>query len=189
MNRKHVVAITVLAVICCAPAKPAQAQNLPPFSPAGGMVTGVPFYVGIKGTAAQNTFKSEVKPPLPRTGTIAGIRFSYQATLQVAQAGLPAGRRQYSPITFTKVWGPSSPQFVTALATNETLTKVTFEFAHQTITLTNAHVSSIKRYVGVPMGNEAADTRELEDISFTFQKIEIVDQVGGTAMDDWMATN
>jgi len=37
------------------------------------------------------------------------------------------------------------------------------------------------------MGNEAPDPRELEDVSFTFQKIDITDANGAAISDNWLA--
>jgi type VI secretion system secreted protein Hcp len=108
---------------------------------------------------------------------------------------MPSGKRQYSAITFTKLWGPSSPQMIQACTTNESLT-VTFEFVkasqgkeivYQTIKLTGATISSVRRYIDVSVGSEPPDPRELEDISFTFQKIDIIDANGAAATDDWAA--
>jgi type VI secretion system Hcp family effector len=80
----------------------------------------------------------------------------------------------------------------------EELSTVTFEFVHtnpngqemvyQTIMLTNATVSSVRRYIGISTGSEPPDARPLEDVSLTFQKIEVQDSVGKTMfVDDWMA--
>jgi type VI secretion system secreted protein Hcp len=187
MKSKLVVAVAVLAGLCFAVANPAQIKAPASLAVGGAVIPTNAFYVSVKG-AKQSAFKAEVKAPPPLTGTIEGIKFSYQESMSVGTTGLATGRRQYSPITFTKVWGPSSPEFATALTNNENLLTVTFEFSHQKITLTNAHVSSIRRYIGVPMANEAPDTRELEDISITFQKIEMDDQAGATTTDDWSST-
>lgn len=144
------------------------------------------FYVSIKGKV-QGQFKAETPATPQHTGTIAGIRFSYQLATPVAPAtGLPVGKRQYSPITFTKMWGPSSPQILQTCSTNESVT-VTFEFDHQKITLTNATISSVRRYIAVPSGNDPPDPRELEDVSITFQSINLADATGTTTMDSWLA--
>jgi type VI secretion system secreted protein Hcp len=135
------------------------------------------------------------RPEAPHGG-IDGIRFSSQATSPRDSAtGLPSGKRQYSPITFTKAWGPASPQILAALANNEVLSTVTFEFyrtgadakqfLYQTVVLTNATVSSVRRYLDSPNGAEPPDPRALEDVSLTFQKIELKDASGSVALDDW----
>ena len=84
------------------------------------------------------------------------------------------------------------PQFLQATATNEQLTKVVMEFwdtdplkggsprPHFVVTLTNASGAEVKQR----LGNDLLT----EDISFTFQKIEVEDRIGKTIfMDDWAA--
>jgi len=195
MKPKHTVAALVLAFGCLIILRSAQgqgpvvlAQNPTPLA-VGGQIQPVPagtFYVNLKGKV-QGEFKAETPATPQHTGTIIGIRFSYQLSSPVAAStGLVAGKRQYSPITFTKVWGPSSPQILQACSTNEALT-VTFEFDHQKMTLTNATVSSVRRYIAVPAGNDPPDPRELEDISITFQTINVADAAGATTVDSWLA--
>jgi type VI secretion system Hcp family effector len=83
--------------------------------------------------------------------------------------------------------------------TNELLRSVVIEFVRtnrngeeyvfQIIRLTNATIASIRQYANVPNPGEplaATGTHELEDISFVFQKIEIINNDGKTmAMDEW----
>jgi type VI secretion system secreted protein Hcp len=99
----------------------------------------------------------------------------------------------------TKEWGAASPQIFQAIATNESLPLVEFEFLRtdprgletviETVTLTNATVSGFKQYIGFPDPGEQPSNRQLEDVSFTFQKIEITSTEGKTtAVDDWSAT-
>jgi type VI protein secretion system component Hcp len=53
-----------------------------------------------------------------------------------------------------------------------------------TVKLSNAFVSEIKQYTDVVNGLAVV----LEDVSFTFQRIEVEDPATKTmAMDDWMA--
>jgi type VI secretion system secreted protein Hcp len=196
MKRTLLGVFVALAVLTLAPVKPILAQ-----APTAAAQSH-PFYVTVKGQT-QGIFKADVvRVPLVKLAEaqIEGIKFSMQITSpRDAASGLPTGKRQYSPITFTKLWGPSSPQFLLALSRNEVLTSVTFQFlkamptgqevVFQVITLTNATVSSVRRYIGLAGANEAPDTRELEDISFTFQKIEVTDKAAGgaTFADDWTA--
>jgi type VI secretion system secreted protein Hcp len=104
--------------------------------------------------------------------------------------GLPSGKRQHKPVVISKEWGPSMPQFLAAIANNEQLTKVTLEFwdtdpakgggqrLHFVVTLTNANVSEVRQRL--------ANDLLTEDLSFTFQKIEVADKVGNTIFtDDW----
>lgn len=103
-------------------------------------------------------------------------------------SGLPTGRRQHTPIVITKEVGASSPQFFNAVATNETLSKVVITFSQTqkdgrevnffVVTLTNATAADFKEYT--------SGSTFLEDISFTYQKIEISDLIAKTsALDDW----
>jgi len=162
------------------------------------------FYVTIKGTT-QGKFKGESS----REGhkeKIAGLKFGYELkSPRDIATGQASGKRQHNPVSFTKEWGPSSPMIFQACATNEVLTDVLFEFIktdpngkeviYHKIKLTNATVANIKQYTG---GGDASassakttatyDTHELEDVSMTFQKIEIENVPGKTeAGDDWKA--
>ena len=113
-------------------------------------------------------------------------------------SGQASGRRQYAPIVVTKEWGAASPQIMSAATSNEVLQQVEFEFVRtnaqgmeyvfQTVTLTNATISAFKEYIGFPDAGEPPNPHPLEDVSFTFQKIEITNNDGKTtAVDDWSA--
>lgn len=112
--------------------------------------------------------------------------------------GQASGKRQYAPIVVTKDWGAASPQIFQAIATNEALPLVEFEFlkvnaqgtefVFETVTLTNASISAFKQYIGFPDAGEQSSPHSLEDVSFTFQKIEVTNTEGKTtATDDWSA--
>jgi type VI secretion system secreted protein Hcp len=187
MKLKHSVVLTTLAVVWLAPPQAARAQQHRGAEAA--------FFVTI---VTQGGIKlSEETPRGGKQGKIEGIKFFYQlSSPRDVATGQATGRRQHSPITFTKEWGTASPQLVQAAVTNEALRSVTFEFVktnpngqeiiYETITLTNATVASIKRYIATPTGSEQPDPRALEDVSLTFQKIEIKNTVAGTAsMDTW----
>ena len=113
-----------------------------------------------------------------------------------ASSGQATGRRQWSPIVVTKEWGAASPQILSAASTNEVLPLVEFEFLRsgptgveqvfQTVTLTNATISTFKQYIGFPDAGEQSNPHPLEDVSFTFQKIEVTNNEGRTAAsDEW----
>lgn len=115
-----------------------------------------------------------------------------------ASSGQATGRRQWAPIVVTKEWGAASPQILSAASTNEVLPLVEFEFLRsnpqgmesvfETVTLTNATISAFKQYVGFPDAGEPPNPHPLEDVSFTFQKIEVTNSEGKTtAVDDWSA--
>ncbi len=98
------------------------------------------------------------------------------------QTGLPTGRRVHSPLTVTMPWGPATPLFLGALASNENLIAVTVNLLGNgatvaTIKLTNASVASY------------AEAGERVTFSFAYQKIEWTWLDGGiTAMDDWQTS-
>ena len=100
----------------------------------------------------------------------------------------------------TKEWNAASPQILTAAASNEVLTLVEFEFTKtgpsgqqtvfESVTLTNATISAAKQYMGFPDAGEPPNPHELEDVSFTFQKIEVTNHEGKTTfVDDWGVIN
>lgn len=147
------------------------------------------FFVTIEGKSGpikgESTQKGHEK-------SIVGNAFSYsvRAPRDLA-SGMASGKRQHGPVTFTKEWGAASPQLFQALVTNEVLKTVLFEFmqsaptgeqqVYQTVTLTNASLSSLTR-----RASGANEPHELEDIGMTFQKIEIEDKIGhASASDDW----
>jgi type VI secretion system secreted protein Hcp len=153
------------------------------------------FYMSIEGTK-QGKFKGEST----RKGSffenkVPGLRFQYEVTSpRVAATGQASGKRQHGAIVITKEWGAATPQIFQALVTNEVIKSVVIEFYHtdpngqpylfQTIRLTNATISNIKQYTGVV--DSSTSTHELEDVSFTFQRIEITNVIGKTmASDDW----
>jgi type VI secretion system secreted protein Hcp len=133
-------------------------------------------------------------------GRIPGVGLEYEANApRDPFSGQASGKRQHKPVVFTKEWGISSPQFYSALFTNEVLKSVVFEFigttsrgeeVDHTIKLTNAAISGVRQYVhNGPSGGPAVDTRELQEVTFTFQKIEIESETGKTtATDEWQTS-
>ncbi|HKA11260.1 MAG TPA: type VI secretion system tube protein TssD [Candidatus Dormibacteraeota bacterium] len=161
-----------------------------------GHSPGVPgdyvFYVSIQG-AKQGKFKGEGAHA--HKNVIPAHSFSYEViSPRDVATGQATGKRQHSPVTISKEWGAASPQLFQAAVTNEPLQSVLFEFpvtdargvevVHHTIKLTNASVASYKMYTAEHA--TSGHTFELEDVSFTFQKIQIEDLAGKTAAaDDW----
>ena len=154
------------------------------------------FYVTVRG-AKQGAFKAETVRE-KHQNKIPGVSFHYSVSSpRDAASGQASGKRTHQPVTFVKEWGAATPQFLQALYTNESLPEVLFEFVrtdangeefvYHTVKLVNAAVSEIEQYVAEDEEHEAHDVRELEEISFTFQRIEIESKVGKTmATDDWM---
>lgn len=157
------------------------------------------FDVTIEGTK-QGRFKGE-----RGRDKIAGLAFHYDVkSPRDAATGMASGKRQHGAITFTKAIDSSSPQIFQALTSNEVLKSVLFEFRSTSadgqemvfyqITLTNASISEVEQYIDMPglvtsaagKHSAASDSSPLEDVSLTFQKIEVASQVGKTmAADDW----
>lgn len=119
-----------------------------------------------------------------------------------AASGLPTGKRMHKPFVLTKELDKSSPLLYNALVNNETLTQFELkcfapsmagrvsatgvETNHFTIRLTNANIASIKSVMHNNNFAELATLPVMEEISFSYQKIEWTWVDGGiTAMDDW----
>jgi len=149
------------------------------------------FYFTIDG-ARQGIFKPDtVVAGAPKLiGLSCSIHLSSPRDTATGQA---SGKRQWQPVVVTKAWGPSSPQIFQALATNEVLKTVVVEFVrpgprgqestYATIRLTNGTVADLRQYT-----DAGPPYRQLEEIAFTFQKIELHDVAGRTTFDDdWLA--
>ena len=153
-------------------------------------------YATVTGSA-QGAFQGEESSP-KLAHKIPGVAFTY-GILDPHDAlfGASSGKRQQQPVLFTKLWGAASPQFYQAAYTNELLPSVLFEFflpqsdgtelLDHTIKLTNATVSSARQWMNLgQLNGPLIDSRELHEISFHFQKIEILSLTGHTeAIGDW----
>jgi type VI secretion system secreted protein Hcp len=122
------------------------------------------------------------------------------------QSGLPTGQRLHKPLVITKEVDKSSPLLYNVLCTNENLTEVTIKFwapvikaasgvgvgsekQNYTIKLTNANIAGVELSTQEFSHSESITAaKEIEKISFTYQKIEWTWTDGGiTAQDDWEA--
>ncbi|HSC89900.1 MAG TPA: type VI secretion system tube protein TssD [Polyangiaceae bacterium] len=157
------------------------------------------FYVTIEGTR-QGAFKGESVREA-HSSKVAGLSYAHEITSpRDIATGQASGKRQHGAITITKEWGASSPQLFQALVTNEVLKSVLFEFIHttpdgleevyHTVKIVNATVSRIKQMTGAGESSNTAktsatyDTHELEEVSFTYQRIEVENKPGQTSADD-----
>jgi type VI secretion system secreted protein Hcp len=159
------------------------------------------FSVTIKGQK-QGDFKGEGTSQTTKNA-IEGLSFAYDLkSPRDVSTGHATGKRQHSPIRIVKGWGAATPQIFQALVQNEALTSVKLEFrktnasgeefVYYTITLTNASVSGIRQFSreatdSSSSGKHAAtDPQELEEVSFTFEKISVENhQAKTTGQDDW----
>jgi type VI secretion system secreted protein Hcp len=154
----------------------------------------VEFYVDVKGKK-QGAFKGESILEAHRAQLPA---FRFDMTIESprdAASGQPTGKRRYSPLTIVKAFGASDPQFLSAAATNEVLTEVKLHFVRdnpkggtvagdwQTIKLTNAFASKVQRTT-ISLDDAAKTTVFADEISFTFEKIEVEDRDGKTLFSD-----
>ena len=154
------------------------------------------FYVTIIG-AKQGQFKGEGTGKSHK-GKIPAVGFLYEVkSPRDIATGQASGKRQHNPVRITKEWGASSPQIFQALVTNEVLKSVLCEFVradpkgqeevYYTIKLTNASVSDLKQYLDETQTAGDYAGKALEDVSFTFQKIEEEDKIANrAASDSWM---
>jgi type VI secretion system Hcp family effector len=146
---------------------------------------GKTFYIQVEGQK-QGKFKGESNS---RIGWIEGKFFSYQLNQPIdSSSGNATGKRHHAPLIIAKPLGGTSPLFFSACATNENLKSVILEFTQidstgnektaYRIRLTNAHIISIHQFT--------EHGQEMEEISFTFKKIEQASLLANTiSMDDW----
>jgi type VI secretion system secreted protein Hcp len=136
-------------------------------------------YMQIEGSK-QGQFKGEAK----RKGSDKWIPvLSFSETVESprdAATGQASGKRQHKPIKITKEVGAASPQLLRALNTGEVLRSVVIEFVrpdpkgreevYRTVRLENALVGGIQK--------NGKTERETEQISLTYQKIEVTNANG-----------
>ena len=144
-------------------------------------------WITISGNSGQtNTQATEFRySQSPRDlagGSSSMVAVNAGTTARGATAGRAAMRRVSDPVVIVRNEDEASPFFVKAAASGETLTSVVFEFkrtvgtgteVYQTVTLTNAIVSSVKTING--------GIQPMQEVSFTFQKIEYSNKDGAAA--------
>ena len=168
------------------------------FSAADGALNA---YMSIKGQK-QGMFKGGVTQK-GREGKIGVIAMSHEiVSPRDAASGLPAGKIQHKPLTVTVEWDSSIFQFYTALFSNETLSEVTIDFFtpstlgqvggtgaevnYVTVKLSNASIASIRSTQPNTKNPELLRYKEYLEVSFTYQKIEVKNNIGGgTAIGNW----
>ena len=132
--------------------------------------------------------------------SIAGLAFEHSIVVpRDASTGLPTGKRQHKPFTLVKAIDASTPLLYSAATTNQNLTTVSFQFyrpsatggkpeLYYTVTLVNASIASIRNWKPNTRDLSADRAGDLEEVSFTYQKITWTYAKGGiTASDDWTA--
>jgi type VI secretion system secreted protein Hcp len=118
--------------------------------------------------------RESVSPRDPQSGLPTGQR----------QSGLPAGKRQWKPITIVKEIDSASPKLFQAFKQNEFLqVKVEFNPNGKTPKTIELQGASIANLHNVRQGN-----REVEEVELTYQKIEVTYSNGKKSYaDDWEA--
>lgn len=125
--------------------------------------------------------------------------FSHVVTVPTdPQSGQPTGQRVHKPLVVTKVFDKSSPLLYEALTRGEMLpecvlkwyrTSMAGEQEHYfTITLTDAIITDIKAYMPNCQDPGMAHFTHLEDVSFSYRKIDWSHEISATqGSDDWRA--
>jgi type VI secretion system secreted protein Hcp len=161
------------------------------------------FYVKITGTTQTKIEGECIREG--HTDKIAGISYRHEITApRDINTGRASGARQHGPVIITKEWGAASPQLFQALVTNEELASVEIEFyqtdkkgqaeKYYTVKLIGATVSRITQSTGGGLESAGStktaslhDTLELEEVAFTYSRIEVAHVVAQTsAIDDWL---
>lgn len=151
------------------------------------------YYLSVK-AARQGQLKGETgrnRTRIPILGFSYGVQSPRDAT-----SGQAAGKRQHKSVTVFKEWGVISPQLFEALVNNENLPSVIIdevrtsargiEEVYMEIRLTNATLVEIEINPERPDDSPLWTGREIEQVSFVFEKIEIENKVSKVvAMDDW----
>lgn len=182
MKKNHVYRILLVAIVFQFAALVSSAQSVIAVMTVDGAKTGK-----FKGTSTMRGNK----------GKIDCIGYGYQVSSpRDAATGLPNGKRQHQPIKIVKFIDASTPQFLESLYTNEVLKSVVIEFYKKepdgrmqptfVIKLTNATISQVNQSGGVSTPEKINPGSVVEEISFTFQNIELTDQASKTtAVDSW----
>jgi len=151
------------------------------------------YYLSVK-AAKQGELKGEGGK---NRGKIPILGFSYGVlSPRDAGSGQATGKRQHKPLTVFKEWGVISPQLFESLVTNEVLPSVIIdefrtdsegkEEVYMEIRLTNATLAEIEINPERPDDQPPWTGREIEQVSFVFEKIEIENKVSKViAMDNW----
>ena len=140
-----------------------------------------------------------------REGLIAVHSFHHHITSpRDSASGQATGKRQHGPFTIIKEIDKSTPLLHKALVDNESFktwelkcftptasaASAGKEINHYNVVLTNASISSIMDIMENNLLPDDAKLPLMQEISFTYQKIEWTWVDGGiTAQDDWEAIN
>ena len=180
------IAFVLFAAALVSGASPAAAQG-------GKSPAGTRIFVTIEGTK-QGKIKGE-----PGLGErFPALRVNYEVTApRDISTGQASGKRQHGAVLVVKDWGAASPQLLQALAQNEILKSVLIEFFRtgqggqeevtEVVRLSDATVSKMRMTVSDGTSGDGPAGRLLDEVSFTFRKIEITHPAAkSTFNDDWV---
>lgn len=148
----------------------------------------------------QGSFKGEsLMPRYSDKAEVLGYSMEIKSPRDAA-SGQATGRRQHMPLTIWKATGASSPQFFSAITTNEALKTVTIEFykpdevfkssgteqLYFKIELVNASIASFKQVMGAAdLGSFRSNPALMYDeIKFVYEKITVTHGTGGVSASD-----
>lgn len=114
------------------------------------------------------------------------------------QSGQPTGQRVHEPFVITKVFDKASPKLFDALCCGERLKKVVVKWYRTSMTgsqehyftheLEDAVIVDIKSYMPNALDPNMQQFSHMEQVSFTYRKINWSHEVAGTrGADDWRA--
>ena len=118
------------------------------------------------------------------TGHTAVIGYTHEVSAVRDSNGQPTGKRQHAPFKILKEVSVNSPQFAGKLVRNQAIATADLllmktdangvEINHYTYHFTGVKILSIRNWVANSAAAASAtyDTRELEEISFTYETIE-----------------
>lgn len=189
MKRKQFYCLALLLLLSFFAIGFASAQTAPP----------IIAYVTIEG-AKTGTFKGNAVTE-GNEGKIECIGFRYSVAVpHDAASGRASGKRQHSPFVIIKNIDYSTPQLLQSAYNNEVLKSVLIEFVKKSadgkmstfykVTLTNASISLISQFGGTAQGDSGFNPNSTgghyEEVSLTFQNIQIDHLVGNTSVvDGW----
>lgn len=126
-------------------------------------------------------------------GHTAVIGYTHEVNAVRDSNGQPTGKRQHAPFKILKEVGVNSPQFMAKLVRNQAIATADLklvmanasgvEVNHYTYHFTGVKILSIRNWVANSTAAASA-TRELEEVSFTYETIEWESVTGGRSTTD-----
>ena len=116
------------------------------------------------------------------------------------QSGLPTGQRIHHPFVITKAIDEASPLLYQACTAGEQMANWELQYFrinetgneenYYTVKLENAIIVNIKHYKPMAFMEENKPFRDMEEVSFTYEKITWTHNIGSKeASDDWKEPN